>query len=114
MIRRPPRSTLFPYTTLFRSRPARGRIEYVGVPLTGLRPSAIAARGIVRTFQRTSLFPSLSVADNVMIALHLRRSAGVLDVRLGPGRRARGETRVTLDTESILEFMGLYLRGGTV
>src|SRR2546422_6277342 len=24
MIRRPPRSTLFPYTTLFRSRPARG------------------------------------------------------------------------------------------
>src|SRR5687767_15522118 len=27
MIRRPPRSTLFPYTTLFRSRPARGRIS---------------------------------------------------------------------------------------
>src|SRR5260221_6436100 len=24
MIRRPPRSTLFPYTTLFRSRPVRG------------------------------------------------------------------------------------------
>src|SRR2546426_9203876 len=27
MIRRPPRSTLFPYTTLFRSRRARARIE---------------------------------------------------------------------------------------
>src|SRR3712207_8611888 len=26
MIRRPPRSTLFPYTTLFRSRQARGRL----------------------------------------------------------------------------------------
>src|SRR3712207_7155873 len=26
MIRRPPRSTLFPYTTLFRSRPALGRL----------------------------------------------------------------------------------------
>src|SRR2546430_9184221 len=25
MIRRPPRSTLFPYTTLFRSRPLQGR-----------------------------------------------------------------------------------------
>src|SRR5207249_3260084 len=46
-------------------RPTRGRIEYVGVPLMGLRPSAIAARGIVRTFQRTSVFPSLSVTDNV-------------------------------------------------
>src|SRR3712207_334366 len=27
MIRRPPRSTLFPYTTLFRSRAARGTVE---------------------------------------------------------------------------------------
>src|SRR3712207_7896041 len=27
MIRRPPRSTLFPYTTLFRSQPARGALE---------------------------------------------------------------------------------------
>src|SRR2546426_12553095 len=27
MIRRPPRSTLFPYTTLFRSRAAHGRVD---------------------------------------------------------------------------------------
>src|SRR5947209_16864682 len=27
MIPRPPRSTLFPYTTLFRSRPARGQLH---------------------------------------------------------------------------------------
>src|SRR3712207_6944931 len=36
MIRRPPRSTLFPYTTLFRSdvrRPARPRVEHDGVHL---------------------------------------------------------------------------------
>src|SRR3712207_7881928 len=32
MIRRPPRSTLFPYTTLFRSRPAR---HYAGGPALG-------------------------------------------------------------------------------
>src|SRR3712207_8993849 len=30
MIRRPPRSTLFPYTTLFRSARQRGRLEHVG------------------------------------------------------------------------------------
>src|SRR5688572_30867385 len=28
MIRRPPRSTLFPYTTLFRSEPAKARESY--------------------------------------------------------------------------------------
>src|SRR3989449_5757125 len=32
MIRRPPRSTLFPYTTLFRSRQTRRHIE-LGVPV---------------------------------------------------------------------------------
>src|SRR2546430_10318028 len=36
MIRRPPRSTLFPYTTLFRSsftvKTAQGNCPYVGVP----------------------------------------------------------------------------------
>src|SRR5260370_18357173 len=31
MIRRPPRSTLFPYTTLFRSRVPEDRLEGVGV-----------------------------------------------------------------------------------
>src|SRR5258705_5101320 len=43
MIRRPPRSTLFPYTTLFRS--LRGRVQQPGAPLgrrgrhdRGLRP----------------------------------------------------------------------------
>src|SRR5690349_23099529 len=35
MIRRPPRSTLFPYTTLFRSGPRRKRL-----PLDGRSPSS--------------------------------------------------------------------------
>src|SRR3712207_8157718 len=33
MIRRPPRSTLFPYTTLFRSRQARLEVQRVGRPV---------------------------------------------------------------------------------
>src|SRR5947208_6286407 len=37
MIRRPPRSTLFPYTTLFRSDGAIHRGEAVGGPLGGER-----------------------------------------------------------------------------
>src|SRR2546430_14142787 len=37
MIRRPPRSTLFPYTTLFRSRIFRQGNKYCGVDLVGTR-----------------------------------------------------------------------------
>src|SRR5690349_22557037 len=39
MIRRPPRSTLFPYTTLFRSHLAHGQTE-----LPGERPVALVVR----------------------------------------------------------------------
>src|SRR3712207_8119132 len=40
MIRRPPRSTLFPYTTLFRSRPTRTRV--VPWPRPQRRPIRLA------------------------------------------------------------------------
>ena len=87
--------------------PTRGRIEYDGGPLTGLRPSAVAARGIVRTFQRTSVFPALTVADNVMIGLHLRGAAGFLDVVLGRRRLAAEESRLSRDADGIIDFVGL-------
>src|SRR5258708_10654828 len=37
MIRRPPRSTLFPYTTLFRSRPGDERSDDAGMARADLR-----------------------------------------------------------------------------
>src|SRR3712207_7895728 len=60
MIRRPPRSTLFPYTTLFRSRavrrrlplvlPERGRAGAIGAP--DGRGDRGAAEGVVRVLRR--------------------------------------------------------------
>src|SRR3712207_8129828 len=46
MIRRPPRSTLFPYTTLFRSEVA---VELPGVPVNveGVLPEEVGSRGLV-------------------------------------------------------------------
>src|SRR5256885_9892949 len=38
MIRRPPRSTLFPYTTLFRSLTPRGRLAYGPVTTADVAP----------------------------------------------------------------------------
>src|SRR2546427_9515494 len=47
MIRRPPRSTLFPYTTLFRSggqEQAFGPVGGLGAPLGTARPAHLAAQ----------------------------------------------------------------------
>src|SRR5256885_13843255 len=46
MIRRPPRSTLFPYTTLFRSDPGLGRSRAAAVP--GGLPCQGSAHGVLR------------------------------------------------------------------
>src|SRR5256885_9550957 len=44
MIRRPPRSTLFPYTTLFRSeaQTSRAQLEHALAALLGLPPAAFS------------------------------------------------------------------------
>src|SRR2546427_4606096 len=59
MIRRPPRSTLFPYTTLFRSRIDRGpHRPVVGHEQAGHRPQAAVAD--VRSEEHTSELQSQS------------------------------------------------------
>src|SRR3712207_8692517 len=72
MIRRPPRSTLFPYTTLFRSRPARGG------PPPLLRPAAAVAARPDRAGER-GLQPGLGGAPR-------RR-----DLPRSPGADLRGD-----------------------
>src|SRR3712207_9036308 len=67
MIRRPPRSTLFPYTTLFRSRliePTSGRIFLEGDDVTGVNPDNLRRR-IGYVIQQIGLFPHMTIADNI-------------------------------------------------
>jgi branched-chain amino acid transport system ATP-binding protein len=52
--------------------PTAGTITFVGECLTGLKPHHIVARGLVRTFQHTTLFQDMTVLQNVMTACHLR------------------------------------------
>src|SRR3712207_9065578 len=58
MIRRPPRSTLFPYTTLFRSRQHRARtVRVPGVRMISLDDVRAAAAVIAPHVVRTPLLP---------------------------------------------------------
>ena len=91
-------------------RPTQGRITYDGVSLTGLRPASIARRGIVRTFQKTSVFPALSVEDNMLTGLHLRGTAGFFGVLAGRRRLVAEERALAAEAAAILEFVGLTQR----
>ena len=48
--------------------PSAGRVVFAGQSLVGLPPYAVARRGISRSFQRTNLFPRLTVIENLRLA----------------------------------------------
>jgi branched-chain amino acid transport system permease protein len=91
-------------------RPASGDISYRGRRLVGLRPHAIAAQGIVRTFQKTSLFGDQSVLDNVRTGLHLHSRQHPLAIVAGlPSVKADQRAREA-SAWNILRFMALDAR----
>jgi branched-chain amino acid transport system ATP-binding protein len=95
-------------------RPARGDITYRGRRLAGLPPHAIAAQGIVRTFQKTSLFGSQSVLDNVRTGLHLHSRQHPLAIIAGlPSVKADERARDAAAWD-ILRFIALDARAHEV
>lgn len=88
-------------------KPAEGSIVYKGESLDGLKPHVIAQKGLVRTFQLTSLFSNLTVLDNIVTAHHLRIRSGVFDA-LFSRRGLRDEEReIRQKSLDLLAFSGL-------
>ena len=93
-------------------RPTRGEIRYRGQRLNGLRPHEVAEAGLVRTFQKTSVFAANTVFDNILIGLHRSGRAAVWQTLLGlPGVRAE-EQRLRDEARAILDFVGIAHRAG--
>src|SRR5947207_7625983 len=72
MIRRPPRSTLFPYTTLFRTRPRR-RQGPVPLPARAHRPQSGAAQAWDRDRKSTRLNSSHTVISYAVFCLKKKK-----------------------------------------
>jgi branched-chain amino acid transport system ATP-binding protein len=106
------KTTVFNLITGF-VQPSAGRIRLDGKSVAGLRPHAVARRGIARTFQIVKPFPGLTVRENVTLAAFLRHparrdaEAAALEVlaRVGLATRA-GElaSQLTLMDQKRLEL----------
>jgi branched-chain amino acid transport system ATP-binding protein len=68
------KTTVFNLLTKFLI-PTKGQILFNGHDITGEKPSQVARRGIVRSFQISATFPNLTVMENVRIGL--QRATGV-------------------------------------
>jgi branched-chain amino acid transport system ATP-binding protein len=92
-------------TTLFNLltghlRPDAGCIFFKEKEITGLSPHEICRKGIGRSFQRTNIFPRLSVFDNVQVAVMSwgRKSSNIF---------VRAQKMLREETHEILERIGL-------
>jgi branched-chain amino acid transport system ATP-binding protein len=85
--------------------PNEGQVVYQGEDITGLGASAVAERGLVRTFQETTLFQEFSVYQNVLVGCHLRARSNMFSAlfRTDLQRQKAADAK----TIEILEFMGL-------
>ena len=82
--------------------PSGGSIEFDGKDITHLSPARVALLGMVRSFQISAIFPTLTVKDNVRVALQRRHG---LSMRFWQSDRKLS----TLDepTMRLLEDVGL-------
>jgi branched-chain amino acid transport system ATP-binding protein len=91
-------------------KPVKGSVTFLGRSLAGLRPDRIAALGLVRTFQKTSVFATQSARGNVLMGLHLSSKQHLLQILLGSRSVAKDEMRLMAEASRILDFVGLTKR----
>jgi branched-chain amino acid transport system ATP-binding protein len=84
--------------------PHEGRIVLRGHDITGLRPDAVARRGIARSFQITGVFRKLRVRDNLAFAAQPKTIGRNLASVVTPGG---GEASAVRSVDEILDFIGL-------
>jgi len=81
--------------------PDDGRILFHGKAITGLKPHAISRLGIKRTLQIKSVFPRLSVAENLWVTAQAESRF------LNPFSAASRDTAVAEKVDRTLERIGL-------
>jgi branched-chain amino acid transport system ATP-binding protein len=85
--------------------PSSGKVIYLGEDITGRETSALAALGLIRTFQGMTLFHQLSVLDNVRLGCHRGAKASLVSRILGSDRAT--EEAADEKAHRILEFFAL-------
>ena len=99
-------------TTLFNLitghlRPEAGAVVLEGRDITGLAPHDVCRLGMGRSFQRTNIFPKLTVYQNVQAAFLSHRGRG-------SNLWSRVDDLYREETEALLASLGLRERAGEV
>lgn len=100
------KSTLFKLISSF-LQPTSGEVLFNGERISGLAPHIVARKGVVRTFQETTIFKNMTVRDNVIVAHHLRSKASLMGYFLGTKAAKDDEASFGASADEIINFLGL-------
>ena len=86
-------------------RPTAGKIFYQGESIGGLQPHQVAAKGLVRTFQETTLFREFTTFENALMGCYLHTKSNMISALFNTQRAS--ERASDAKTLEVLEFLGL-------
>lgn len=100
------KSTLFKMISSFLPTTS-GDVLLRGKKISNLQPHLVARQGVVRTFQETTIFKSMTVRESVIVSQHLRAKSSLLGYFLS-AKLARDDIKeFSKNADELLEFLGL-------
>ena len=100
------KSTLFKMISSF-TPTTSGEVLYRGDRISNLKPHVVARKGIVHTFQETTIFKSMTVRESVVVAQHLRAKASLAGYFWGSKTAKEDVSAFGIYADELLEFLGM-------
>ncbi|UWR04656.1 ABC transporter ATP-binding protein [Ruegeria conchae] len=100
------KSTVFNLISRFYD-PYAGAIRFDGHDLLRVKPSAVAAYGVARTFQNIELFEHATVLQNLLVGRHRHRSTNLFSEILFTPAARKQEIENREKVEEIIDFLDL-------
>jgi branched-chain amino acid transport system ATP-binding protein len=100
------KSTLFKLISSF-LRTTSGEVVFEGKPISNLSPNEVARRGVVRTFQETTVFRNMTVRDNIIVSHHLSSKAGLFGFFIGSPAAVADEAAFAASADEIIDPLGM-------
>jgi branched-chain amino acid transport system ATP-binding protein len=89
----------------------RRLLRRVGI-FRSARPNDIVEAGIGRTFQNIRLFANMTAEENVLVGMHTKLKANLLDAMFSTPRNRSEEVAAKIRAEELLRLVGLRGIGG--
>ena len=87
--------------------PTAGQVFYRGKDITSKKPYEVTELGITRTFQNIRLFHRMTVIENVMVGVHSKTKANIVDSLFRLKNHKETENKAYEKALSVLEVTGL-------